>query len=67
MPNESHQEGKRRSEESPLRSILFAATVPARKSTQKDLDDVTVHESDPIERKDHRAMDNAVADLCSVA
>jgi hypothetical protein len=47
----------------PFDPILFAATVPARKSTEKDLDDVKVHESDAIERKDHRAMDDAVADL----
>jgi len=43
--------------------IFFAATVPARKPTSKDLKDVKEHENDPIEPKDHNAMDDAVADL----
>ena len=47
----------------PFDPILFAATVPARKPTGKDLKDVKEHENDPIEPKDHEAMDDAVADL----
>jgi len=43
--------------------ILFAATVPARKPAAKDIEDVKEHENDPIEPKDHNAMDDAVADL----
>jgi hypothetical protein len=43
--------------------IFFATTVPARKPTGKDLKDVTEHENDPIELKDHDAMDDAVEDL----
>jgi hypothetical protein len=47
----------------PFDPILFAATVPARKPTAKDLKDVKVHENDPIEPEDHDAMDDTVADL----
>lgn len=47
----------------PFDPILFAATVPARKPTGKDLKDVKVHENDPIEPEDHDAMDDTVADL----
>ena len=42
--------------------LLFAATVPARKSTAKDLKDVKKHDNDLIEPKEHAAMDDAVAD-----
>jgi hypothetical protein len=47
----------------PLDPILFAATVPARKPTGKDLNDIKEHENDPIEPKDHDALDDAVEDL----
>jgi hypothetical protein len=47
----------------PFDPIFFAATVPARKPTSKDLRDVKEHENDPIEPKNHDAMDDAVADL----
>jgi hypothetical protein len=43
--------------------IFFAASVPARKPTAKDLKDVKQHENDPIEPKDHETMDDAVQDL----
>jgi hypothetical protein len=33
----------------PFDPIFFAATVPARKPTDKDLKDVKEHENDPIE------------------
>ena len=41
----------------PFDPIFFAATVPARKPTGKDLTDVKEHENDPIEPKGHDAMD----------
>jgi len=47
----------------PLDPIWFAASVPARKPTSKDLKDVEEHENDPIEPKDHDTMDDAVKDL----
>ena len=47
----------------PFDPILFAATVPARTPTAKDLKDVKKHEDDLIEPKEHAAMDDAVADL----
>ena len=43
--------------------IFFAATVPARKPTGKDLKDVSEHENDPIEPAGHDTMDGAVKDL----
>ena len=47
----------------PFAPILFAATVPARKTTPKDREDVKEHENDPIEPEDHDTLDDAVADL----
>jgi hypothetical protein len=47
----------------PFDPIFFAATVPARKATAKDFKDVKEHENDPIEPKEHDAMDGAVEDL----
>ena len=43
--------------------IFFAATIPARKSTAKDLKDVKEHENGPIEPKKHERLDDAVEDL----
>ena len=54
---------KGKSKEVPFDPIFFAASVPARKSTAKDLKDVKQHENDPIEPKDHETMDDAVQDL----
>jgi hypothetical protein len=53
--------GKR--QKAPFDPIFFAASVPARKPTGKDLKDVKEHENDPIEPKDHAAMNDAVEDL----
>ncbi len=36
----------------PFDPIFFAAAVPARKPTSKDLKDVKEHENDPIEPED---------------
>ena len=43
--------------------IFFAASVPARKPTAKDLKDVKEHKNDPIEPEDHDTMDDTVEDL----
>ena len=40
----------------PFDPIFFAATVPARKPTDKDAKDVKEHENDPIEPKEHDVM-----------
>lgn len=47
----------------PLDPIFFAATVPAREPTAKDLKDIKEHENDPIEPKEHETLDDAVGDL----
>ena len=54
---------KGKSKEIPLDPIFFAASVPARKPTAKDLKDVKGHENDPIEPEDHDTMDDTVKDL----
>ena len=56
---------KRKTKGIPFDPIFFAASVPARKPTAKDLKDVKEHENDPIEPKDHDTMDDAVEDLCA--
>jgi hypothetical protein len=55
--------GKGKTKEVPFDPIFFAASVPARKPTAKDIKDVKEHENDPIEPKDHDTMDDAVEDL----
>ena len=47
----------------PFDPVLFAAAVPARKPTAKDLKDVKKHQNDPIEPKEYDGMDEMVADL----
>ncbi len=37
--------------------VLFAATVPPREPTAKDLRDIKQHENDPIEPKEHEETD----------
>jgi hypothetical protein len=54
---------KGKTKEVPFDPIFFAASVPARKPTAKDIKDVKEHENDPIEPKDHDTMDDAVEDL----
>ncbi|HEV2097247.1 MAG TPA: hypothetical protein VGQ82_12190 [Chthoniobacterales bacterium] len=44
----------------PFDPIFFAASVPARKPSAKDLKDVKEHENDPIEPN---TLDDAVEDL----
>ena len=47
----------------PLDPVLFAATVPSRKSTAKDIQDIKEHENDPIEPEESEAMSEMVEDL----
>jgi len=49
--------------EVPFDPVLFAATVPSRKPTAKDIKDVEEHENDPIEPKEYDRMDKMVEDL----
>ena len=51
---------KRKTKGIPFDPIFFAASVPARKPTAKDLKDVKDHENDPIEPTDHNTMDGTV-------
>ena len=55
--------GKGKTKEVRFDPIFFAASVPARKPTAKDLKDVEEHKNDPIEPKDHETMDDTVEDL----
>jgi hypothetical protein len=61
MKASTKAKGKR--QKIPFDPIFFAATVPARKPTGKDLQNVKKHENDPIEPKDHETMDDTVEDL----
>ena len=54
--------GNRKTKGGPLDPISFAASVPARKPTAKDLKDVKEHKNDPIEPEDHDTMDDTVED-----
>jgi hypothetical protein len=59
----SHAKAKGKTKNVPLNPIWFAASVPARKPTSKDLKHVEENENDPSEPKDHYTMDDAVKDL----
>jgi hypothetical protein len=48
--------------EVPFDPVLFAATVPARKPTPKDMADVKEHENDPIEPKEYDSLDELAED-----
>ena len=54
---------KKQRTEVPFDPVLFAATVPSRKATAKDIADIKAHENDPIEPKDYDGMDEMVEDL----
>lgn len=43
--------------------VLFAATVPSRKPTSKDITDCKEQPDDAIEPKNHKTMDDMVKDL----
>jgi hypothetical protein len=47
----------------PFDPILFAATVPARKPSPRDLVDAKERPDDAIEPKDYSTMDESVRDL----
>ena len=47
----------------PFDPVLFAATVPSRKPTAKDLQDTKKHENDPVEPKEYAGMDEMLDDL----
>jgi hypothetical protein len=49
--------------EVPFDPVLFAATVPSRKPTAKDIADIKAHENDPIEPREYGGMDEMVEDL----
>lgn len=56
------KEKKQRAEVS-FDPVLFAASVPARKPTAKDIADIKAHENDPIEPQEYDGMDEMVEDL----
>jgi hypothetical protein len=54
---------KMQSAEVPFDPVLFAATVPSRKPTAKDIADTKEHKDDLIEPQDYESMDDMVEDL----
>jgi hypothetical protein len=56
------KEKKQRAEVS-FDPVLFAATVPPREPTAKDIADAKEHKDDLIEPKNYKSMDNSVDDL----
>jgi hypothetical protein len=54
---------KKQRAEVPFDPVLFAATVPSRKPTAKDIADIKAHENDPIEPQDYESMEDMVKDL----
>ncbi len=51
-PVKSNKRGKQQVKV-PFDAVLFAATVPSRKPTAKDLQDTKHHENDPIEPREY--------------
>jgi hypothetical protein len=49
--------------EVPFDPVLFAATVPARKPTPKDLADVEEHKNDPIEPEEFGSAEDLLQGL----
>ena len=54
---------KKQHAEVPFDPVLFAATVPSRKPTAKDIADTEAHKNDLIEPQDYESMDDMVKDL----
>ena len=54
---------KKQRAEVPFDPVLFAATVPLRKPTAKDIADTKAHKDDLIEPQDYESMDDMVKDL----
>jgi hypothetical protein len=49
--------------EVPFDPVLFAATVPSRKPTPKDIADSKEREDDAVEPQDYDSMEDMVKDL----
>ncbi len=49
--------------EMPFDPVLFAATVPGRKPTAKDLADAKEHKDEAVEPRQYDSMEDAVKDL----
>jgi hypothetical protein len=54
---------KKAKAEVPFDPVLFAASVPARKPTPKDLADAKEHKDDAIEPQQYDSMEAMVEDL----
>ena len=54
---------KKAKAEVPFDPVLFAATVPGRKPTPKDLADAKEHKDDAVEPQKHNSMEDMVHDL----
>ena len=54
---------KKSEAEVPFDPVLFAAPVPARKPTAKDLADVGAHKNDPIEPEDFDSAEDMLRGL----
>jgi len=54
---------KKAKAEVPFDPVLFAATVPGRKPTPKDLADTKEHKDDAIEPQEYGSMEDMVKDL----
>jgi hypothetical protein len=54
---------KKHRAEVPFDPVLFAATVPSRKPTAKDIADIKAHKDDLIEPQDYESMGDMVKDL----
>jgi hypothetical protein len=54
---------KKQRAEVPFDPVLFAATVPSRKPTAKDIADIKEHKDDLIEPQDYESMDDLVKGL----
>jgi hypothetical protein len=59
----SHETGRQSEGEKEKRSVRPDILCCDRSGSQKDLTGVKEHENDPIDPKDHDAMDDAVEDL----
>jgi hypothetical protein len=54
---------KKQKIEFPFDPVLFAASVPSRKPTAKDVADVKEYKDDSIEPRDYESMKDMVDDL----
>ena len=54
---------KKAKAEVPFDAVLFAATVPGRKPTAKDLADAKEHKEDAVEPQQYDSMEDMVEDL----